>query len=169
MNSQFRDDPATLKQNCNDTHTSLLNKYNKAFRLWLSTDDKLIVLILIFQNGIHDKLTRPSPLFFSYFLFIMCAAASSWSAHNLMRTSLCSPSASSAHLVQGSDVVLSEHAAQSLVDPVSCPSEAVLVAAAAPASARFGCAQKGGGKHQENHKNPALLHGSKRSAVLSTS
>ncbi len=61
------------------------------------------------------------------------------------------------HLVQASNVVLPEDTAQSLVDAISCPSEAVLVAG--PAPARFACAQQRRGKHQENHEKPDPLHG----------
>lgn len=70
-------------------------------------------------------------------------------------------------LIQPSDVVLPENTAQGLVDAVSCPSEAVLVAG--PAPARFGCAQQRRGKHQENHEKPDSLHGTEGPEMSSRS
>lgn len=60
-------------------------------------------------------------------------------------------------LVQPSDVVLSEDAAERLVDAVGCPAEAVL--GAGPAPGRLGCAQQRRGERQENDDKPDSLHG----------
>lgn len=57
---------------------------------------------------------------------------------------------SNTNLVYAPHVVLSEDAAQSLVDAVSCPSEAVLVAG--PAPSRFGCAHQRHGERQKKHE-----------------
>lgn len=63
------------------------------------------------------------------------------------------------HLINPPDVVLSENTAQGLVNAISCPSEAVLVAG--PASRCFGCVHHRRTKHQKHNENPDSLHGTK--------
>lgn len=74
----------------------------------------------------------------------------------------------SSHLVQPPDVVLSEHAAQSLVEAVSCPSEAVLVAAGPAAPSRVSAEQRSGKRHK-NQEKPDSFHGYEYPGILSSS
>lgn len=109
-------------------------------------------------------MARPGARFFFPVRHATQAAGQCWQRQPLS----CTICVLSFYLVQSPDVVLSEHAAQSLVDAVSCSSKAVLVAGPA-APARLGCVQQSGGKHNANHEKPDASHADKVPGTLSSS